>query len=89
MCPRNNNFGSDRPVVLNDAIRLVEQLVDRKGRIEFKPRHPADVLATWADISKAERLLGWRPGINFETGLSRLVDWYRQNREWAKEISTR
>ncbi len=82
------NLGSDTPVVLMDAIRLVEERVGRKAQLEFKPRHPADVLATWADISKAERLLGWRPRVGFEEGVQRLVDWYWQNRRWAREITT-
>ncbi len=60
----------------------------KKARIEYKPRHPADVLATWADIGKAERLLGWRPQSSFEQGVARLVAWYQANREWAKEVST-
>jgi len=55
------NLGSDEPVVLMDAIRLIEHLVNREALLEYKPRHPADVLATWADIGNAERLLGWRP----------------------------
>jgi nucleoside-diphosphate-sugar epimerase len=82
------NLGSDKPVVLIDAIRLIERLVDRNARIEFKPRHPADVMATWANISKADRLLSWRPQTKFEEGVTRLVEWYRENREWAKEIRT-
>jgi UDP-glucuronate 4-epimerase len=82
------NLGSDRPVVLIDAIRLVEELVGEKASIEYKPRHPADMLATWADIGKAERVLGWRPQTRFENGISRLVNWYRENRVWAKEIVT-
>ncbi len=52
------NLGSDTPIVLMDAIRLVEDLAGKRASIEYKPRHPADVLATWADIEKAERLLG-------------------------------
>ena len=82
------NLGSDQPIVLNDAIRLVEELVGKKAAIEYRPRHPADVLATWADISKAERLLGWRPQSPFEEGVARLVPWYRTNREWARDIVT-
>jgi len=82
------NLGSDRPVVLMEAIRLVEELVGKKAHIEHNPRHPADVLATWADIGKAERLLGWKPQTRFESGVSRLVDWYRKNRVWASEIVT-
>jgi nucleoside-diphosphate-sugar epimerase len=69
------NLGSDKPVVLMDAIRLVEELTGQEAALEHKPRHPADVLATWADIpsasdgtsalragGKAERLLTLRPG---------------------------
>lgn len=82
------NLGSDEPIVLNDAIQLVERLVDRRADIQFKPRHPADVTATWADISKAKRILDWRPQTDFKEGLMEMVEWYRENREWAKEIET-
>ncbi len=53
------NLGSDTSVVLMDAIHRVEELVGRKAKLGFKPRYAADVLATWADIGKAERLLSW------------------------------
>jgi len=90
------NLGSDQPVVLMDAIRLVEELVGKKANIVYKPRHPADVLATWADIGKAERLLplgpgsgqGWRPQMRFEEGVARLVAWYQENRDWANQVTT-
>lgn len=82
------NLGSDSPVVLMDMIHLVEELTRRKANIDYKPFHPADVRATWADIGKAEQLLGWRPHSTFRDGFSALVDWYHANREWAKEIST-
>lgn len=82
------NLGSDQPVVLMEAIRLIERLVDRTAHIDFKPRHPADVMATWADISKAKRILGWRPQTKFEEGAKRLVAWYRDNRTWAREVRT-
>ncbi len=82
------NLGSDTPVVLMDAIRLVERLVGKKANIEYKPRHPADVLATWADISKAERLLGWRPQTTYRGGIAHLVGWYQEHRDWAKQVVT-
>jgi len=82
------NLGSDKPVVLNKAIQLVENLVKQKPNINYKPRHPADVLATWADITKAKKLLKWRPETPFKDGVARLVAWYNENREWAKEIAT-
>ena len=82
------NLGSDEPIVLNEAIRLLERLLGKKATLEHEPRHAADVLATWANISKAERLLGWRPETSFGEGLARLVDWYREQRAWASKIAT-
>lgn len=80
------NLGSDKPIVLTDALQLVEELVGKKANIEHRPRHLADMLVTWADISKAERLLGWRPALSFEEGLRETVDWYKRNRNWASRI---
>lgn len=82
------NLGNDTPVVLMDAIRTVEKALGAEADLEFQPRHKADVTATWANISKAERLLGWRPEYDFQAGVQQLVDWYNDNREWAKEIET-
>ncbi|MEE9145187.1 MAG: GDP-mannose 4,6-dehydratase [Candidatus Binatia bacterium] len=82
------NLGSDKPVILNDAIQLVERLVDRKAEIHQEPPQQADVMATWADISKAKSLLGWQPQTSFETGVENLVHWYRENREWASKVVT-
>jgi nucleoside-diphosphate-sugar epimerase len=82
------NLGSDEPVVLADAVALVEQLTGREAQIRREPRHPADVLATWANIGKAERVLGWRPQTRFREGVQNLVRWYEENRSWAREIRT-
>jgi len=82
------NLGSDRPVVLMDTVRLVEQKLGRAAQLEFKPPHPADVTATWADISRAGRLLGWEPQVGYEQGIESLINWYGENRDWAREINT-
>jgi len=82
------NLGSDRPISLLDAIRLVEALTGRQAQVVHRPPQAADVPRTWADIGKAQRLLGWRPSVSFEDGMARLVDWYRQQRAWAKDVST-
>jgi UDP-glucuronate 4-epimerase len=82
------NLGSDEPVVLADAIALVEELTGRSAEIHRVPRHPADVLATWANIEKAGAFLGWRPQTSFRAGVGALVAWYRENRAWTSEIAT-
>ena len=82
------NLGSDRPVKLNHVIHLIEKYLDKKAQIEYQPRHPADVQATWADITRARELLGWRPLVSIEEGIQRTVEWYIENREWIRNIET-
>ena len=82
------NLGSDSPIVLIDTIRLIEELVGKKAELSHQPFHPADVRATWANIQKAEKFLGWRPQVTFREGITALVEWYQANREWAKDIQT-
>ncbi len=82
------NLGSDKPLALTDAVRLIEKLVGRKAEIVSKPRHPADVPATRADVTRARTLLGWESRVRFEQGCGELVRWYMENRAWASEIAT-
>jgi UDP-glucuronate 4-epimerase len=80
------NLGSDRPVMLRDAIRLVEEVVGRKANLVFEPSHPADAPATWAHTGKAERMIGWHSRVGFRDGIVELVRWYRENQVWTREI---
>ena len=82
------NLGSDKPVVLNDAIRLVERLTGRTAIVENRPAHPADVTATWADVTRAGQVLDWAPQVSFEAGVQALVDWYRAEQPWASQVAT-
>jgi UDP-glucuronate 4-epimerase len=82
------NLGSDGPVVLMDAIHIIEQALGQTAQLEFRPAHAADVAATWADITKARRLLAWEPQVTFAEGIARTVAWYRTNRAWASLIRT-
>tara|TARA_Y100000588_G_scaffold108059_1_gene118381 strand:+ start:4007 stop:4984 length:978 start_codon:yes stop_codon:yes gene_type:complete len=81
------NLGGGRdPVSLNDLIKTLENLIGRKGNVERKPFHEADIKETRANIEKANTLLDWRPEVSFEEGLRKTVDWYLENRNWAKEL---
>jgi nucleoside-diphosphate-sugar epimerase len=82
------NLGSDTPVVLMRALKLVEEFLGKSAVLNHTERHPADVQATWANIDKAETTLGWRPQLSFEEGVRRTVEWYRDNHEWASDIQT-
>jgi UDP-glucuronate 4-epimerase len=80
------NLGSDRPVPVREVIALLEELLGRRARVERRPPHPADAPATWADITRARRELGWAPAMPLAEGLARAVEWYQQNRAWASLI---
>ncbi|MBG99244.1 MAG: nucleotide sugar epimerase [Solibacterales bacterium] len=82
------NLGSNRPVSINEIITRIEDLVGRKAQIDYRPAHRADVNVTWADISKASRLLNWAPKTTYERGLEQSTEWYRTNRNWASDIAT-
>jgi UDP-glucuronate 4-epimerase len=68
------NLGNSRPVTLNQMISTIEAAVGRKARVCTLPDQPGDVPITFADISKAERLLGYYPKVSFEEGIQRFVE---------------
>ena len=71
------NLGNSHPVKLGELIELLERATGRKAIREARPPQAGDVPITWADTSKAERLLGYRPRTRIEEGLARFVAWYR------------
>ncbi len=81
------NLGGDRPVAMSAIIEQIASLVGKRPQFDRRPAHPADVPATWANIAKANRLLGWSPQISVEEGLQRSVDWYRKNQSLALSLN--
>ncbi len=81
------NLGSDRPVELNAVIDEIESNVGKTANIEHHPFPATDVMATWANISRARELLGWEPQVDLKQGVASVVDWYMENRDWASKIS--
>jgi UDP-glucuronate 4-epimerase len=82
------NLGGHEVININELINMLESLTGKKAKIEYLPRHPADMVANWASIEKARRVLGWEPIIGLQAGVYRLVDWYNQERSWASLIIT-
>jgi len=81
------NLGGGRnPVSLNAIISKLEELLGKKAKIDHKPFHVADLMETWADISKAKNLLGWEPQVSLDEGLEESVQWYMDNQHWLKEV---
>jgi nucleoside-diphosphate-sugar epimerase len=82
------NLGGHEAITINRMIAILEELIGKKAQLQNHPAHRADILANWADIKKAKRLLGWEPKVDLIEGMKHLVDWYRSERDWAKEVAT-
>lgn len=81
-----NLGGGQSPTSLNSILSQLENLLGKSAQVIYEPFHVADVKETWADINKANRLLGWEPLVNIHQGLVKTVDWYLDNREWLRKI---
>lgn len=74
-----NLGGGNNPYTLLQMIELMEKYSGKKGKLKLSEKIKADMDVTWADISKARKLLGWEPKIGFEEGMKRLMDWHVAN----------
>ncbi len=72
------NLGNHTPVSLNDFIEAIGEITGKKLNVEERSPHPADVPITFADVSKARRLLGWEPTTSLQEGLEKYYQWYQQ-----------
>jgi UDP-glucuronate 4-epimerase len=72
------NLGCGNPVENLRFVRILEGLVGRDAIIQDTPTPPSEPLVTYADISKAARLLGWKPQVQVEQGLANFIQWMRQ-----------
>lgn len=81
-----NIGGGQNPFSLNYMIEKIEEFLGKKAKIDYKPFQKTDIKETWADITKAKDLLGWRPHTPFDEGLKITVDWYLENKSWLKDI---
>lgn len=75
------NLGGGEPVSLVRMIEVIEKHLGKKAIINHLPMQPGDVDKTAADISKAGRLLGYKPHTNFEQGIEKFVAWYLAEKE--------
>ena len=71
------NVGSGRPVKLIDAVRAIASITGCEPNVVFEEPRRGDVRITYADTSRAGRLLGWRPKTKLEDGLAEQVRWMR------------
>ncbi|HSE97866.1 MAG TPA: GDP-mannose 4,6-dehydratase, partial [Blastocatellia bacterium] len=72
------NLGESETVELRRLVELLETALGKKAVIEHQPAQPGDVPITYADISKARRLLGYNPQTKIEAGIDRFARWFKE-----------
>ena len=82
------NLGGHEVMTINELIAALEKKIGKQAEIVFHPKHPADMITSQADVSKAKSLLDWDPQDSLEEGIGTIVEWYQSEREWVKEIKT-
>jgi nucleoside-diphosphate-sugar epimerase len=81
-----NLGGGNEPVSIKYIIEQLEELLGKRAVIHQLPFHKADMVQTQADVSKAQRLLGWKSQVSVEEGLRKSVEWYQQNLPWSRTL---
>ena len=71
------NLGESETTELNRLVELLEESLEMKAIIDRQPMQPGDVPTTYADISKARRLLSYDPRTKIEEGLPKFVEWFQ------------
>jgi UDP-glucose 4-epimerase len=74
------NVATGRRTDLCETFQILKKLIGYSGDVKFEPERAGDVKHSLADISLADQYLGYEPKVDFEEGLSRTIEWYR-NRE--------
>ena len=74
------NLGSASPVSVIKFIRLIEKITGEKAKIEYKDRFLPEMKNTFADVTKAQKKLGFKQMVSVEEGLGEFIYWYKKNR---------
>ena len=73
------NLGESQTTSLKELIRLIEEAFGKKANIQMLEFQPGDVSVTYADITKAKRMLKYHPKVKMKEGIRRFVEWYKEN----------
>jgi UDP-glucose 4-epimerase len=77
------NVATGKRADLNQAFQLLKKITGYAGDVKYNPGRSGDVKHSLADLSRTEKHLGYKPTVDFEEGLRRTVDWYREQQSPA------
>ncbi len=77
------NVATGRRISLNQTFNALQKLTGYSGNPKYSPEREGDIKHSLADISRAQKSLGYVPKVNFEEGLRRTVGWYHTQMKLA------
>ena len=72
------NLGNNTPVIVNNMITTLEQVLHKKAKKNFLPMQPGDVKQTYADIESSKKLLKYKPETDIKIGLVKFTNWFKE-----------
>ena len=80
------NLGGHEVISINGLVQLIEDLTGKKANVQYGPPNLADMFMNQANVTKAREMLGWNPQVNLREGIGNLIEWYKAERGWAKDV---
>lgn len=78
------NLGTGREVTIRELVALIARLTEFRGSIQWDTSKPDGQPRRCVDVSRAEKEFGFRADTPLEVGLSRTIEWYREQRRWRR-----
>lgn len=73
------NLGNNNPIELMEFIKIIENDLQKKAKVNLLPIQPGDVPKTYANINKAKKYLNYNPKVNIHDGIKEFIKWYKSN----------
>jgi GDP-L-fucose synthase len=74
------NLGAGFEIRIRDLVETIAKLMGFTGEIRWDATKPDGQPRRCLDVSRAEKLFGFRAQVGFQEGLRRTIEWYRQHR---------
>lgn len=81
--PEVYNIGNEEPVKILDVLTYISKSIDIKPIVRSVPKGDEEPIKTWSDTSKILKLIGFAPNTNYEEGLKRFIEWYKN---WSRKV---
>jgi UDP-glucose 4-epimerase len=79
------NLGWGKPISVNDIYRTLKKITGFPHDAIYAPERPGEVNQIYLKADKIKKELGWTPKVDFEEGLRRTADWFKQNPNWYQK----